>query len=533
MTSAGREKHGEKVMSAWTCSVRFRDSTATMRRLSACALWLSLAAGGLEAQAQRSQRTADQCFAAPTLTCLMDQAVATLNEGRYPDPDALLEIGSVLVEAGEIGRAQPMFMRALDSAMMMGWPEMRGAMFLHAAEMTVATLGTREARTVLRHAEATARQMNLGDVRTLAMRAVAVNEIEAGRFEQARDELDEALDVVMHLPRGEIKQSLFTMLVDVIVDELPEKLARPVFERALRLADDVTGGYLEASFRATMASAQARLGEIDSALEMADAIDNAAWRSGARAGIAGALATRGEQDRALAIARELDDRSRSSAIFEIALALVNRGATDEALELVPRIDDDLARSNILANVARAAVEAGDLDRALTVAAGITNRQAHTLLLIDLVYGFTNRDIDDAERRKLTDAVLGARDLARSEPGSSTNLHNLVSAFARLGDVDAALATIDLLDDAEDRASALANLAASLASDGDIDRAMQIATKLESSSGNPYLVGRTLVQIAAAHATKGDVDEALALVDRIENPGLRAEALVRIAVTLEH
>lgn len=520
-------------MSMWSGRMHIHHATTRLRRLSTCAISLALTVGACETQAQRSSRATDQCFADPTLACLMDQANAALNESEYPDPDALLEIAGVLVEAGENRRAQPIFMRALDTTMMMGWPEMRGAMFMHAAEMTVTQLSADEARSVLRHAEAVARRMELPDIQAMAMQAGAIIEIEIGQFEQARDVLDEALDVAMQVPWQEMRQSQFAMLIDLIVDKLPEELARPVFEHALELADDVTSGYLEASFRADLASAQARLGDIDAALDMADAINNAAWRSGARAGIAGALAARGELDPALAMASDLDDLWRSSAVFEIALALVERGATEQALELAPKIADDLQRGNILAYIARAGLDTKDLDWVLTVAADITNRQTHTLILIDIVHALVDRGVDDAERRRLIDAVLGARELARTGPSGSANLHNLVSAFARLDEVDEAVATIDELEDAQERASALSNLASLLALNGDIDRAMEIATELQSSSSNSYLVGNSLGAIAAAHATEGNVDEALDLVKRIEDPGIRATALARIAVSLRN
>lgn len=188
------------------------NPTGILRRgrvLCELLLVVGFIAGALDTRAQGLRRPLDGCFADPTIACLMEQAAATLDESGYPDPDALLEIAALLSGSGEIGRAQAMFMRALDTSMMMGWPELRGALFLYAAQMTVTHLSADAARTVLKHSEAVARDMELPDIRAMALQAIARSELDAGRIEQARETLEEALDTAVQLPWDEMRQSLF------------------------------------------------------------------------------------------------------------------------------------------------------------------------------------------------------------------------------------------------------------------------------------------------------------------------------------
>jgi tetratricopeptide (TPR) repeat protein len=493
---------------------------------------IAFVTGALDGHAQISVRSAEQCFADPTVACLMDQAMAMLNESEYPDPDALLDIAAVLAKAGKIDRAQLIFMRALDTMMLMGWPEMRGAMFMHAVEMTVTVLHAEEARSVLTHAEGVAREMELPDVRAMALQAIARMELDAGRSDRARDVLDEALDVAMGIPWDELRRSQFTMIVDQVVGKLPEELARPVFEHALELVDDVIDGFGAGIFWAEMASAQARLGEVDAALEMADGIDNLAWRRGARAQIAGALAARGELDRAMEIARAIDDDyQRNRGFAEIAEALAGSGELSRARAAAEGITDAELRERVISGISSVALDENDLGQALEAALSMSESTTRTQAVIDLAFEFGGPDIDTESQRQLVEALLATRQMTIDAGGHWTDLYNITTALSVLGETSEALATADAIDEVDRRHEALASVASSAAYIGNVESAEAIVADIEALSSEPGILDEPLASIAAARAEAGDIDGALTLIERIEEPGVRAAALARIAATL--
>ena len=89
----------------------------------------------------------------------------------------------------------------------------------------------------------------------------------------------------------------------------------------------------------------------------------------------------------------------------------------------------------------------------------------------------------------------------------------------------------MIEDPDERRSVLAMVATITAEVGDLELAVGIFEKVESGPDEPGLLDEPLASIAARYAVVGEVDRALSLVERIYDPGRRAVALTRIAVTL--
>ncbi|MCY4450454.1 MAG: caspase family protein [Immundisolibacterales bacterium] len=322
---------------------------------------------------------------------------------------------------------------------------------------------------------------------------------------------------------GELRDALLGLGEAARAEESRKRMrvaeARDILTEAVRAARGVESEFWRARVFASIASAQAKVGDARGAAQsLADAraaargVEYKSWRAGAFASIASAQTEAGD---ARGAAQSLTD-ARAAA----------RG-----------VETEFRRARAFANIAEAQAKAGD---ARGAAQSFTDARAAARVR---GWGFLRAEafaavaeaqakVGDARgaAQSLADARAAARD-AGSRSGSLEAFIAIAQAEVKAGDFQGALSTARRVESESERARVFAAVAEAQAKVGDARGAAQsLADARAAARGeeDEYMRVHALAVVAGARAKVGDIQGALSTARGLDVESARAEAFAAVA-----
>ncbi|MEJ2856842.1 MULTISPECIES: tetratricopeptide repeat protein [unclassified Saccharothrix] len=427
-----------------------------------------------------------------------------------------------------------------------------------------------------RRAVALARSISDPHRRASALVPVAAALAEAGRNDEARELLDEAMRttdrITHHDHRNSVLASVAATLAETGDHNRAIEIARSITSadrRAPALASIALGGGVPQSLAAVLAEGSVRTarsivdphlrcvtlasvaelvaaGGLSGADELIDEVSEASRRTSEptrlgkmRVALVRALAAAGHHDRATEVAASIDpDHLRVSALSAVAARLLEAGqpaahVVEQVVRAAQAVQSAEQRCHALSAAATSVCGRGNsslakvlVDEAIQSARSIGDPERRSRALAAAVAPLVDLGDHDRAGEIRDEAVHMARSITDPDRLNSV-LVPLAKAQAAAGHADEAIAAARAITDVEEQNSALTVVAIALVAADLPDQALTAAGAITDVDWR----GETLTSLAGPLAAAGHHDHAVTAAEAATDPADRHTSLVSIAEAL--
>ena len=393
---------------------------------------------------------------------------------------------------------------------------------------------------------------------------IAKLQAQAGDFTGARKSFSQAFTAAQALPEEDHYEGWNRH--EVLSDIAKEQAGAGDVEQAIALVQTFTPQEIQARPMADIAQTQAETGDragaqetLSQAQALAETITYKEYRDSVLADIAKVQAKTGNIAHARTVARTIiDEDSRNSVLAYIAIAKAeahtrkgDRAGARESFSQAVTAAQSLregwthvggSRHQALSDIANAQAETGDIEQAVELARTISDEDARTRVLVDIVLAEAKahaREEDHAgAQESFSQAVVEAQKLPETDIGVGARncaLADIANAQAETGGVELAIAVAQTITDKEFRECVLADIANAQARTGGIARAQKVAQMITDEDSRNWLLANIAVAEAKGYAQNGDrtkarrsVSQAVRLAQRVGDREVQDSLRARIA-----
>ena len=329
-------------------------------------------------------------------------------------------------------------------------------------------------------------------------------------------------------------------------------------EEAKATAETIPLSWSQAEALATVATAEARSGDVTAAREIVArilAMVNEPTELRRRVATLGLLAVGlarvGEIDAANAALEQAmylvrspeAGRNRESLLSEIATTLAEMGRVDEALRLLEEVEDIRHHSPVLLAAAKVQAQAGNGAQAMATVSELDEDRYRALILSKIAVAQHRAGTPDEAARTLAEAIAAASriDSAKQTYPKDYAVSQIALAMVTIDALPQAVGLAREIVDQRLRADVLWTIAAAYTRRGDTAAASETAIRANDAIAaikSPLDRAWVLSNLARTHAAAGDheaarraFDQALATARDITSPWARTQALTKVAATL--
>ena len=385
-------------------------------------------------------RDSDQCFAAPTARCLLDEAMESAKAiFRKQFRDWVL--GEILILQAKAGYS----VEALATLRRIDDPR------LSVVGLRNVTRAQAEAG-YIEEARATAETIPLSWSQAEALATVATAEARRGDITGAREIVDRILAMVNEPTELRRRVATLGRLAVGLAREGEADAANAALEQAMRLVRSPEAGSNRESLLSEIATTLAEMGRVDEALRLLEEVEDIRHHPPVLLAAAKVQAQAGDGEQAITTVSELDeDRYRALILSKIAVAQYRTGAHSEAartmaqaIAATSRIDasrQTYPKDYALSQIALAMVTIDALPQAVSLAREITDRRLRADVLWTAAAAYSRRG-DTAAADKTAIRANDAIAAIRSPLDRAWVLSNLARTHAAAGDREAAQRAFD-------------------------------------------------------------------------------------------